>query len=119
MSLSALAHHLGGFLDALGVERAVLAGNSLGGAVVVRHAARDPERVERLFLLNSAGLLYEAPSALEPRDREQACELIELVTGKQSPSPGFVLDGMIRRAEDPSRRAWPYQPRLSGVTATA
>lgn len=88
MSLSALARYLGDFLAALGVERATLASNSLGGAVVIRHAARDPGRVERLFLLYSAGLLYEALQTLEPRERERARELIELVTGKWSHAPG-------------------------------
>jgi pimeloyl-ACP methyl ester carboxylesterase len=104
MSFSVLEDYLGGFLDALGVERAALAGNSLGGAVVIRHAARNPERVEHLFPLNSAGLLYEAPPELEPRNREQARELIRIVTGRQSRSPGFVLDGMIQRTKDPARR---------------
>jgi pimeloyl-ACP methyl ester carboxylesterase len=88
------------------VERAALAGNSLGGAVVIRHAARNPERAERLFLLDSAGLLYDAPPELEPHDREQARELTRLVTGEPDRTPGFVLDGMVRRAADPARRAY-------------
>lgn len=106
MSFSVLVRYLGGFLDALDVEGAALAGNSLGGAVVIRWAARHPERVEHLFLLNSAGLLSEAPPSLEPRDREQARELVKFVTGAESRAPGFVLDGMIRRTEDPARRAY-------------
>ncbi|WP_053057733.1 alpha/beta fold hydrolase [Rubrobacter aplysinae] len=106
MSFSALERYLGGFLDRLGVERAALTGNSLGGAVVIRHAARNPERAERLFLLDSAGLLYDAPPELEPRNREQARELTRLVTGEPDRTPGFVLDGMVRRAADPDRRAY-------------
>lgn len=106
MSFSTLVRYLEGFPDALGVERVALAGNSLGGAIAIRYAARNPERVERLFLLNSAGLLYDAPPALEPYTREQARELIELVTGAPSRSPGFVLDGMIRRSQDPARRSY-------------
>lgn len=106
MSFSVLVRYLGGFMDALGVERAALAGNSLGGAIAIRWAAGHPERVRHLFLLNSAGLLYEAPPALEPQSREQARELVELVTGVERRSPGFVLDGMIRRTGDPARRAY-------------
>jgi abhydrolase domain-containing protein 6 len=109
MRFSTLVRYLEGFIEALvdnGVEKAALAGNSLGGAIVIRYAARNPGRVEHLFLLNSAGLLYDAPPSLEPYTREQARELIELVTGAPSRSPGFVLDGMIRRAEDPARRAY-------------
>ncbi len=46
------------FLDALGVERAVLAGNSLGGAIAIRMAAAAPARV--------AGLVLVAPALVVP-----------------------------------------------------
>jgi pimeloyl-ACP methyl ester carboxylesterase len=44
-----------GLMDRLGLGRAHLAGNSLGGAVAVMIAARHPERVGRLVLLDAAG----------------------------------------------------------------
>lgn len=44
---------LGRILDALGVERAVLVGNSLGGAVAALFAARRPERVQGLVLVDA------------------------------------------------------------------
>src|ERR1700690_1483145 len=40
----------GGLLDAIGVERAVLIGNSIGGAVAIRYAAAHPQRVGALVL---------------------------------------------------------------------
>ena len=42
-------------MDRLGISRATLIGNSLGGAVAVVLAARHPERVRRLVLIDSAG----------------------------------------------------------------
>ncbi len=45
-------------LDALGVGRAVLAGNSLGGAIAIRVAAAAPARV--------AGLVLAAPAMVVP-----------------------------------------------------
>jgi len=42
-----------GILDALGVERAVLVGNSMGGAVAALTAVRRPERVEALVLVDA------------------------------------------------------------------
>jgi pimeloyl-ACP methyl ester carboxylesterase len=42
-------------MDRLGVSRATLVGNSLGGAVGVVLAARHPARVRRLVLIDSAG----------------------------------------------------------------
>jgi 2-hydroxy-6-oxonona-2,4-dienedioate hydrolase len=46
--------HLLAFLDTIGVERAHLSGESLGGWVVSRVAADHPDRVDRL-VLNTAG----------------------------------------------------------------
>lgn len=42
---------LRGTLDALGIERAAIAGHSMGAAVAVAFAAAHPERVERLVLV--------------------------------------------------------------------
>jgi pimeloyl-ACP methyl ester carboxylesterase len=47
-----------GLMDALGAARATLVGNSLGGAVAVAVAARHPERVERLVLVDAAGFNF-------------------------------------------------------------
>lgn len=43
------------FLDELGVARATLVGNSLGGAIAWQIAARHPERVDRLVLVAPVG----------------------------------------------------------------
>ncbi|NJR20296.1 MAG: alpha/beta hydrolase [Hyphomonadaceae bacterium] len=50
----------------LGVERFVLAGNSMGGAVAWRYALAHPDRLAGLVLLNSAGYPRdtEGPSAV-------------------------------------------------------
>ena len=52
------------FLDALGVERAAVIGNSLGGLVGLRLALSDPERVAALGLVSSGGLGREVTYAL-------------------------------------------------------
>ena len=44
------------FLDALDIERAVVAGNSLGGLVALRLSLSKPARVTALVLVDSAGL---------------------------------------------------------------
>jgi pimeloyl-ACP methyl ester carboxylesterase len=51
-------------LDHLGIERAVLGGNSLGGLIAWRTALEYPARVERLILVDSGG--YPAPSSSTP-----------------------------------------------------
>jgi pimeloyl-ACP methyl ester carboxylesterase len=55
---------VGAFLDALGVDRATVIGNSLGGLVGLRLALAEPERVTALGLVSSAGLGREVTYAL-------------------------------------------------------
>ena len=54
--LASLAGAVAGLLDALEIERAHLAGHSLGGAVVMALALDQPARVASLSLLAPAGL---------------------------------------------------------------
>ena len=57
-SVPALVSFLARFLDALGPDwqRVSIIGHSLGGAVALAFAGNYPERVERLVLVDSAGL---------------------------------------------------------------
>ena len=50
------ADALAGLLDAAGIERASLVGNSLGGGTAVRFALRHPDRAGRLVLMAPGGL---------------------------------------------------------------
>jgi pimeloyl-ACP methyl ester carboxylesterase len=74
-TMEALVEHLREALDALGLERPVLAGHSLGGSLSYHFAARYPQRVRGLGLLAPAGLtgvplmrLYRSltPAVLNP-----------------------------------------------------
>jgi 2-hydroxy-6-oxonona-2,4-dienedioate hydrolase len=56
--------HLSGLMDALGVGRAHLSGESLGGWVAVKFAARYPSRVDRL-ILNTPGGTMATPEVME------------------------------------------------------
>lgn len=50
-----------GLLDQLGIARASLVGNSLGGAVASVVAAQQPARVDRLVLIDAAGFNLHGP----------------------------------------------------------
>jgi 2-hydroxymuconate-semialdehyde hydrolase len=54
--------HLAGFVEDVAGGRAMLLGNSLGGALALRLAAERPELVERMVLMGPAGV----PFALTP-----------------------------------------------------
>ncbi len=54
-SLEYAAWSLKAFMDAVGVERATLAGNSMGGVLCAQFAVQFPERTDGLILVGSAG----------------------------------------------------------------
>ena len=54
-----------GLLDALGIERTDLVGNSFGGGLALALAIRHPERVRRLVLMGSAGVSFPLTEGLD------------------------------------------------------
>lgn len=61
-SMAAYAKFVLGMLDAMGVSRCVLVGNSLGGQIAWSTALAAPQRVERLVLVDSGGYAVESQS---------------------------------------------------------
>lgn len=57
--------HALGLLDALGVERAHVIGNSFGGALALALAIRAPQRVGRLVLMGAAGTRFTLTEGLD------------------------------------------------------
>lgn len=53
------------FMDAMGVERAVLCGHSMGGEIAMRFALKYPDRVRALVLVSSSGYVYREKPLLE------------------------------------------------------
>lgn len=64
VSAEGYARFVGRFLDALGVERTVLVGHSLGGLVGLLFTLASPERVAALCLVGSGGLGREVSPTL-------------------------------------------------------
>ncbi|MFF2053558.1 alpha/beta fold hydrolase [Leifsonia sp. NPDC058194] len=65
--LTAHADDLARAMDALGIDRAPVAGHSMGAFVSVRFAERHPDRVERLVLIDG-GLPLALPAGIAPED---------------------------------------------------
>jgi len=64
-SMTTWVNQLIGFLDAHGLERAHLVGNSFGGGVALRTAALHPERVHDLVLMGSVGAPFTLTQGLD------------------------------------------------------
>lgn len=54
-TLSGYADFMVKFMDAVGIKRAVLVGNSMGGGVAMETYLKYPDRVEKLVLIDSMG----------------------------------------------------------------
>lgn len=63
--LATWTEHLVGLLDALGLERVAVVGNSFGGALALNVAAHHPDRVSRLVLMGSVGVPFEITEGLD------------------------------------------------------
>jgi pimeloyl-ACP methyl ester carboxylesterase len=69
-----------GLMEVLGLPRASLVGNSLGGGAAVAVAARHPDRVDRLVLIDSVGFNLAAedrPFLLRATGWKPAARLVE------------------------------------------
>jgi pimeloyl-ACP methyl ester carboxylesterase len=64
-SMDTWVSHLIGFLDALGLAKAHLVGNSFGGGLALRTAAMHPDRVENLVLMGSVGAPFKITPGLD------------------------------------------------------
>ncbi len=55
-SLATWRDHVWSFMDALGVERASIVGNSLGGRIALAMADQHPDRIESMVLMGAPGV---------------------------------------------------------------
>lgn len=101
-------HFVFHFMDTFGLERAVLVGNSMGGAIASKAAMLHPERVAGLVLVNSAGYGRELAWWLRLRT---------LVDIRPSGTPPAWLTRLGLRAifEDPARISDEVLELLMGV----
>jgi pimeloyl-ACP methyl ester carboxylesterase len=64
-SLQTWADQTVGVMDALGIQKAHMVGNSFGGAIALRIATQHPERVGKLVLMGSMGVPFEITEGLD------------------------------------------------------
>ncbi len=99
-SVPALAGFLARFLDALGPawQRASIVGHSLGGAVALAFAGSHPGRVERLVLVDSAGLGPEIDHTVVDLMRsEPTLENLRAELARFFANPGLVQLALVEQ----------------------
>lgn len=106
-----LVEFLRGFMDKLGIDKAILVGNSLGGRVALNFALESPERVERLVLVDASGIKLPEMSAraksvtLNPATMAEMRNLFLVLT---SDSPLITTDYVRHHWENRLRRGDGY-----------
>jgi pimeloyl-ACP methyl ester carboxylesterase len=89
-------------LDDLGVDRVSLVGHSMGGWVSLAFAATHPERVDRLVVVDAAGLRFDPDMTLErallPSSVDDVRLLIRANFQRPLRVPAFVLRDLLRVA---------------------
>jgi pimeloyl-ACP methyl ester carboxylesterase len=102
-----------GFLNAVGLKQVDLGGWSMGGWIVQLVAAKNPDRVHRLILLDSAGL-YVRPEwdtgLFTPVSAAQLDELDALLMPDPPSVPGFVARDILRNSHE---HAWVIRRALT------
>ena len=87
-------------LDALGLERASLVGNSMGGRVALEVGLAHPERADRLVLL------APAVAWLSQRRLTPILRLLRPELGLLQPAPRALVEPMVRRLIPGAEHGW-------------
>jgi len=100
------AELVAGFMDGLGIRQADVGGWSMGGGIVQHLAFRHPQRVRRLILFDSIGIL-EKPQwnvrLFTPTSAEELNQLDALLMPHPPVVPAFVVRDILRVSTE---RAW-------------
>lgn len=100
------------FLSALGLEKATIVGNSMGGATAIGAAVKRPDLVGKLILMGSAGLNIVLSAALQTIlhydfTRDGMVKIIRALTNDGFKVDDTLIDYRMQKALDPdARRAY-------------
>ena len=120
--------HLIAFLRAKGVERCHIVGNSLGGALSLALAVREPQMVDRIVLMGAAGVSFPVTAGLEAVwGYEPSMEgMRELIAEHFAYNKALATDDLVRLRFEASRQPGfhesyakmfpkPHQPHLDAL----
>jgi pimeloyl-ACP methyl ester carboxylesterase len=98
LSIERYADFVDTLCEELGTGPVALVGNSFGGLISVAVAARHPERVERLVLVDAAGLASRYARWITPRMMQRpAFRVFQRVLTRLTTFPPHTTAGLMRR----------------------
>lgn len=86
-SIDAYVEFIWMFMDTLAVEKAILIGHSMGGAIALSAALEQPDRVGGLVLIGSSARLRVLPTLISGFDEDPTttiAQLVELIYAKHA-----------------------------------
>lgn len=104
--------YLANIIEALGLKKIHLGGNSMGGRIAIAYAAQHPDKVESLWLLAPSGVMSAQPSDVIKRlqrgeqlplvvsNREELDESLKLTTEQPPYYPDPVKDAFAQSAAE-------------------
>jgi len=97
-SLRTWTDHVWGFLDALGLDRVSVVGNSLGGRIALQMAQDDESRLDRLVLMGSPGVGMTLTDGLKAlRAYEPSPDAMrDLLRGYFAVDPSLISDELVQ-----------------------
>jgi pimeloyl-ACP methyl ester carboxylesterase len=103
-SLETWVDHLWAFLDALGIEKTSLVGNSLGGRIGLDMARQHPERLERLVLMGAPGVgMTLTPGLKALREYQPSQEnMRSMLLDCFAVDPSIITDDLVRERYEAS-----------------
>ena len=116
-SIAFQAETLKQFFDSQNLVRVDLGGWSMGGWVALKFTLSHPERVRRVFVVDSAGLIFKPAFDLalfQPATVDQAQQLLRLLTPQAARIPRFVARDLVRQM---SPTNWVVERALSSMLA--
>lgn len=107
------------FLDANHLDKVTLGGVSMGGWIAGAVAVDQPQRVDHLLLVDSAGMAFKLsfdPALFTPQTSAQIDQLLAVVALDPPPMPEFLKAAFIRRS---NRDGWVVRRALASITSNA
>ncbi|HEV7570353.1 MAG TPA: alpha/beta hydrolase [Thermoanaerobaculia bacterium] len=100
LDMQHLVDRLAAVLDAEGVTRVTLVGNSMGAWISILYTLAHPDRVAELFLESGGGLAIPLGVPLVAANREEAVPILQAVHGPNAQFPDWAVDALITRSSD-------------------
>jgi pimeloyl-ACP methyl ester carboxylesterase len=126
-SLDYWVEHTIALLDALGVERTSIIGNSFGGALAIALTSQHPERVHRVLLMGSTGVEFVPPDVFgfdlsKGLTHEVMTQMVQLFTVNPETITGDMVELRLQTALRPQNmrrqaRLFPGDAKVSRVTS--